>query len=61
MATCVVTWLVFPAAESIDTLDFDWGMDAVKGPLVNSITLSAEDAITSTELFSTMSARTAFT
>ena len=36
-------------------------MDAVIGPLVKSITLFAEDAITSTELFPTVGARIAFT
>ena len=61
MATCVATWLVFPALERVETSASSWGMDAVIGPLVNSIILSAEDAITSTELFSVMGARIAFT
>ena len=61
IATCVATWLVFPAAESVETSICDWGMDTVIGPLVNSITLSAEDASTSTELFSAMGTKIAFT
>ena len=61
MASCVLAWLVFPAAERIETSAFGWGMDTVIGLLVNFITLFAEDAITSTEIFSTMGARIAFT